>query len=162
MSSDRDSTDDDLAELTQQLQELDLQRERLERRRRTLIHRINERASNSTPATGRTSGRPYLDLNVHSNRVDREGTRLYRWDRVEFLTTGAQSTNEGWIESFGNRFAKCIDDNRHPVNKEPKNLRRLGGGQASDLQQLQHERAASAEVTRSSSEARGRATSTSQ
>ena len=114
--------DNDIERVTNELEALDLEQSRIERRRtrlRNTLTRLREEEQ-------RRRRLSYLPLDDVRNRVDRDGTRLARFDRITFLTQGVvRHTELGWIETFGKRYANCRDDDGFAIQREPKNLRKV-------------------------------------
>ena len=124
--------DEEVERLTTELQLLNIERDRIERRRRRISDQLDNfrRERRSSRVAARAPQRPprrlpYRDLSIEENRVDVDGTPLQVEDQVYFLSPGVQTTDKGTITSFGRRFVICTDRNRHVVNKEPHNLRKI-------------------------------------
>lgn len=115
-------SDNEIDDLLRELNNLQVDRQEIDRRSREITNRINELGQRRN----RREEIPRGPLTNHRNRLDRYGDPLNVNDRVRFLTGGrVQSTSEGRVVSFTRRFVVCRDGNGREVNKEPQSLRKL-------------------------------------
>ena len=135
--------EEEIRRLTLELQQLTIERERIERQERRVseqLNNINIRRNAAQREARRASRRfhrpaPYSNLNEVQNRVDLDGVQLTVGDRVRFISQGVQTSDTGSILGFGRRFVKCVDKNRHRINKEPHNLIKLTNSNDNDREQ---------------------------
>ena len=100
MSEESKTSENDIDRITAELEELTLQRNRIERRRSRLTEQLR------TLQGEREDYQIYRNLNVIANREDRKGNPLRVGDTVRFETPGVQTTSEGRIKGFRKRFVK--------------------------------------------------------
>ena len=136
MSDNSSNIIEEINRLTLELEELAIQRERIEDRQRIIsgqLVEINERRNNSerrnsdrrTRLRRQSRPAPYRNLHDVRNRVDVRSVQLETGDKVRFLTQGVQYSDTGIIIGFGRRFVKCRDDRGQQVNREPHNLLKI-------------------------------------
>ena len=117
--------DDDIESLTQELQQLTIERNRIERRRKQIAEKLHRLNRNSKVPNKHHKPLTYLPLDVEENRADTNGHILRVNDRVRYLSRGIQQSSTGKIESFGKRFVVTRDEYGRQVNKEPHRVRKL-------------------------------------
>ena len=113
---------DEIDRLTQDLQQLSIQKESIDRTYKRVSKRIEQLRRRQSVNTQHISREA---TQINTRRTDADGNLLQVGDKVSFITKGKFKSTEGVVTSFGKRFVSTVDDEGRIINRESRNLRRI-------------------------------------
>ena len=113
---------DEIDRLTQDLQQLSIQKESIDRTYKRVSKRIEQLRRRQSVNTQHISREA---TQINTRRTDADGNLLQVGDKVSFITKGKFKSTEGVVTSFGKRFVSTVDDEGRIINRESRNLRQI-------------------------------------